>query len=138
MYLGRDPSVQLVLELWRVQLGPTIVGSPVQTLVPTVVGDVTVREPPPSVLGMLEHHRLELGDDTGDRRSGICKPAFARRTVAVCPVGSVTEKHLQIHRVTLRDGANGPVMDDYRGLPFIAVSIPKHLRTGITYEPARG
>jgi hypothetical protein len=45
---------------------------------------------------------------------------------------------LQIHRITLRDGANGPVMDDYRGLPFIAVSIPKDLRTGIVYEPARG
>lgn len=45
---------------------------------------------------------------------------------------------LQIHRVTLRDGANGPVLDDYQGLPFIAVSIPKNLRTGIFYEPSRG
>jgi Z1 domain len=45
---------------------------------------------------------------------------------------------LQIHRVTLRDGANGPVIDEYQGLPFIAVSIPERLRTGIIYEPARG
>jgi len=45
---------------------------------------------------------------------------------------------LQIHRVTLRDGANGPVMDNYQGLPFIAISIPKDLRTGIVYEASRG
>jgi hypothetical protein len=41
---------------------------------------------------------------------------------------------LQIHRLDLRNGANGPLIADAKDLPFVGIYVPSPLHTGILHE----